>query len=120
MRLRDGTEVEIRPIRPEDRRRLQLAYSHLSPETQYRRFLTIKPSLTEADTDYLVDVDGLDHCALVAIAVDNPEWILGVARYVRLHDDPRKAEFAVVVGDPWQGQGLGTELLERLGDAALK
>ena len=118
--LRGGDDVEIRPIRSADRRRLQLAYSHLSPETQYRRFLTIKPSLSEADTEYLVEVDGYDHHAIVATPVDNPEWILGVARFVRLPEDPGAAEFAVVVGDPWQGQGLGAELLERLADAAVE
>jgi acetyltransferase len=52
--------------------------------------------------------------------VEQPDWILGVARFVRLAEDPEAAEFAVVVGDPWQGEGLGTELLERLADVAVE
>jgi RimJ/RimL family protein N-acetyltransferase len=119
-RLRTGREVTIRPIRPDDGPHLQAAYRHLSAETQYRRFLTVKPQLSEADTRYLVDIDGHDHCALVATPVDNADWILGVARFVRLPEDPMAAEFAIVVGDPWQGEGLGTELLERLSDVAVE
>lgn len=116
--MRTGLDVTIRQICPDDRLPLQAAYMHLSPETQYRRFMTIKPRLSEADTEYLVDVDGYNHFALVANPADNPRWILGVARFVRLPEDPSAAEFAVVVGDQWQGAGLGTELLERLADAA--
>jgi RimJ/RimL family protein N-acetyltransferase len=119
-RLRTGREVTIRPIRPDDGPHLRAAYMHLSAESQYRRFMTIKPELSEADTRYLVDVDGHDHCALVATPAGNPYRILGVARFVRLPEDPLTAEFAVVVGDPWQGEGLGTELLERLSDLAVE
>ncbi len=69
---------------------------------------------------YLVDVDGTDHYALVAMTPSSPDWIIAVARFVRAADDPQAAEFAIVVGDPYQGQGLGSELLERLADAAIK
>lgn len=55
---------------------------------------------------------------IVATLLDDPDWIVGVARFVRLPDDPRSAEFAVVIGDPWQGQGLASELLGRLVRAA--
>ncbi len=116
--LRTGRRVTIRPIRHDDGPHLQRAYIQLSPESKYRRFMTIKSRLTDADTSYLVDVDGHDHCALVATPANNPHRILGVARFVRLPEDPDAAEFAVVVGDPWQGEGLGTELLEALADAA--
>jgi RimJ/RimL family protein N-acetyltransferase len=42
-----------------------------------------------------------------------------VARFVRSPDDPAAAEFAIVVGDDWQGEGLGRELMGRLVDAAV-
>jgi RimJ/RimL family protein N-acetyltransferase len=109
----------IRPIRSEDRERLSLAYDHLSPESQYRRFLAPKPHLSKSEVHYLSDVDGCDHYALIATPVDHPEWILAVGRFVRLAEDPRTAEFAIVVGDPFQGEGLGTEIMERLVDAAV-
>jgi protein lysine acetyltransferase len=108
----------IRSIRPDDGPRLQRAYLRLSPQSRYQRFMISKPRLTEADTRYLVEVDGQDHVALVAVDANDPESIIGVARFVRGRDDRDRAELAVVVGDPFQGEGLGTELVRRLAVAA--
>ena len=55
----------------------------------------------------------------MAVLEDDPEQLVAVARCVRLPDRPDTAEMAIVVGDPWQGQGLGRELARRLADAAL-
>lgn len=118
-RLRSGTEVMIRPIGPDDGPALRAAYSRLSPESKYRRFLAAKPHLTSADTRYLVEVDGHDHVALVATPTDAPERIIGVARFVRHDQDPELAELAIVVADVFQHEGLGSELLERLASAAV-
>ncbi len=69
--------------------------------------------LSEAELDYLVDVDHKDHEAIVAI--DPATGVgLGVARYIRSRDDPELAEVAVTVADDWQGRGLGRALLDRL------
>jgi RimJ/RimL family protein N-acetyltransferase len=118
--LRSGRTVAIRQIRPDDLNRLRAAYERLSPESQYTRFLAAKPHLSLSDARYLVEVDGWDHFALVATAVEDPEQILAVARFVRSREDPRLAEFAIVVGDAFQREGLASELLERLADAALE
>jgi RimJ/RimL family protein N-acetyltransferase len=115
--LQDGTEVKVRPIRHDDGERLRASHARLSPETRYRRFLGVKPELTAADTRYLVNIDGCDHVALVATLEDE---IIAVARFVRLSDDPRAAEFAIVVGDSHQRQGLATRLLTELTRAALE
>lgn len=114
MRLADGTSVEIRPIRPDDGKRLTAAYARLSPTSKYRRFLAPKPYLSSQDVSYLVAVDGTDHVALVATLAEDPEQIVGVGRFVRLPEAPDAAEVAIVVGDPIQGEGLGGELLDRL------
>ncbi len=120
--LPGGTQVAIRPIRADDGQRLRASHLRLSEESRYRRFLAAKPELTEADARYLVQVDGCDHYALVATLVgglrDDPEPIVAVARYIRLPGDPQAAEFAIVVGDLLQRQGLATELLTRLAQAA--
>jgi RimJ/RimL family protein N-acetyltransferase len=118
VKLRSGREVTIRSIRPDDGARLQAAYNRLSPQSKYQRFLSPKPHLTNADVRFLVQIDGVDHVAMVATAVEDPELILGVARFVRLPEDPGTAEFAVVVGDPYQHEGLATELLGQLARAA--
>jgi RimJ/RimL family protein N-acetyltransferase len=118
VRLKNGTEVVIRPIGPGDGPRLRAAYGRLSPISRYRRFLAAKPHLSDSDVHYLVDVDGQNHFALVATLAGDPEQIVGVVRFVRLAEDPRIAEFSVVVGDPFHRQGLATALLRRLIDAA--
>jgi RimJ/RimL family protein N-acetyltransferase len=118
--LNDGRKVAIRPIGPDDHERLRASHARLSPESRYRRFLATKPELTSADARYLVEIDGSDHLALVATLPDEPdEPIVAVARYIRLPDDPAAAEFAIVVGDDYQRQGLAGELMKRLADAAV-
>jgi RimJ/RimL family protein N-acetyltransferase len=123
VRLRSGREVLIRPIRPDDGDRLSAAYDRLSPQSQYRRFFGPKPHLSPREIRYLVEVDGGDHFALVAtVPSEAPtaarEQIIAVARFVRLPNDPYSAEPAIVVGDRFQGEGLATNLLLRLADAA--
>jgi RimJ/RimL family protein N-acetyltransferase len=118
--LNDGRTVAIRSIGPDDHERLRAAHARLSEESRYRRFLATKPELSSADARYLVDVDGSDHLALVAtLPVEPEEPIVAVARYIRLPDDPVAAEFAIVVGDDYQRQGLAGELMTRLALAAV-
>lgn len=112
--LRDGTPVEIRPIRADDKARLAAGHARLSAESQRRRFLTAKPRLTAADLRYLTEIDGHDHVAFVAVLPERPELIVAVGRFVRLAGDPEAAEFAIVVGDELQGRGLGGVLAELL------
>jgi RimJ/RimL family protein N-acetyltransferase len=114
-----GTRVVIRPIEPDDKERLVDGLRQLSQESIRRRFLAAKPRFTTAELRYLTEVDGTNHVALVAVLEDDPDRLVAVARCVRLPDRPGTAEMAIVVGDPWQGQGLGRELAQRLADAAL-
>jgi GNAT superfamily N-acetyltransferase len=114
-----GRRVAIRPIEVGDGPRIRAAYARLTPQTKYRRFLAAKPTLSAADIEYLTGADGTNHVALVATPADEPGRILAVARFVRLADEPAAAELAIVVGDPYQGEGLGSELLARLSDAAV-
>jgi RimJ/RimL family protein N-acetyltransferase len=94
-------------------------HRRLSEETVRRRFLTAKPRLSSTELRYLTEVDGADHVALIAVPVEHPDAIVAVGRFVRDRDDPEMAEFAIVVGDPYQGRGLGTELARLLVDEAL-
>jgi len=103
----------LRPIAPEDKALLASSFARLSERSRYRRFLTTKNVLSEAELDYLVDVDHNDHEAIVAIDPVTGEG-LGVARYIRSRDDAELAEVAVTVADDWQGRGLGRALLDRL------
>jgi RimJ/RimL family protein N-acetyltransferase len=90
----------------------------LSPQSARLRFLAPKNHLTLAELRYLTEVDHVDHYALVAVLADDPTTMAGVGRWVRDGDHPDAAEVAIVVGDCYQRQGLGTALGTALGDGA--
>jgi GNAT superfamily N-acetyltransferase len=113
-----GTKVFIRPIEPGDKEKLVTGLRRLSDESIRKRFLAAKPRFTSAELRDLTEVDGCNHIALVAVLEDDPDTLVAVARCVRLPDRPGTAEMAIVVGDPWQGQGLGRALATALADAA--
>jgi RimJ/RimL family protein N-acetyltransferase len=116
-RLRDGAQIEIRPISPNDREELAAGMRRLSPESRYRRFFTPASELSETQLTYLTEVDHHDHEALVALDPETGHGI-GVARFVRSAADAETAEVAVAVADSWQGRGVATALLDRLAERA--
>jgi RimJ/RimL family protein N-acetyltransferase len=117
-RLRDGTLVYVRPIRPTDRDLLADGLAHLSDASIHARFLSPKPHLSANELTYFTEVDGHDHVALVVLRADDPGHLLGVGRWIRLPDDPTTAEAAIVIADDYQGQGLGRRLGQLLAVAA--
>ena len=117
VRLRDGSAVLIRPVRPEDAGLLEDGFAGLSDRSRRLRFLGPKASLSAAELRYFTDVDHRDHEALGALDRSGGRGV-GIARYVRDAGDPQAAEIAVTVVDEWQGRGLGTVLLARLSDRA--
>jgi RimJ/RimL family protein N-acetyltransferase len=117
IRLADGQQIEVRPIRPEDRRELAEGMRRLSPESRYRRFFSLTEQLSEDELDYLTKVDHHDHEALVARDLGTGLGI-GVARYVRAAPGSEVAELGIAVADDWQGRGVGTALLRQLSDRA--
>jgi acetyltransferase len=118
VRLKDGMRVLIRPIHPSDRARLARSRGAFSDESMRRRFLAPKPHLTTTELRYLTEVDGEDHYAVVAVAPDDFNQILAVARFVRVAGDPATAEAAILVADDLQNKGLGKHLAHALADAA--
>ena len=111
--LKDGSEVTIRPIRPEDAPLLQAGFSRLSSESIYLRFLETFNQLTDKQARDFSTVDYHKRMALVAeIIEDGQESLIGVARYAMV--EPGVAESAIVVIDEYQSLGLGTILLDRL------
>jgi acetyltransferase len=113
-RLDDGSTVLVRPIRPEDAALEAAFIGGLSGESRYRRFLSASLQTSPETIARFTQVDYDRDLALVAVAEGS---IVGVARYVR-EADPRRAEFALVVADRWQGRGLGALLMNRLEHAA--
>jgi GNAT superfamily N-acetyltransferase len=111
--LPDGSEVVVRPVRPEDKPLFLAGWERFGEESRYSRFMGYKTRLTARDLDFFTDIDHVDHEAIGATALRGGEG-LGVARYLRLADRPEVAEAAVAVVDAWQGRGLGGVLLRRL------
>jgi GNAT superfamily N-acetyltransferase len=117
--LSDGTAIRLRLIRPDDKALMLAAWERLSPESRYRRFLSAKTILTEAELRYLTEVDHVNHVAIGATrGRRGKREALGVARFVRLEDRPSVADAAVTVVDDAQRKGLGRILLSRLIAAA--
>jgi protein lysine acetyltransferase len=117
--LDSGTPVLVRDIRADDKRMLADGLRHLSQTSVQRRFLTPKHRFSRSELRYLTEVDGEHHVALVAEYPGEPvRRLIAVARFVRLPEDPTTAEAAIVVGDDWQGRGLGTLLATELADRA--
>ena len=112
--LRDGSEVELRPLEPDDRERLVRLFYRLSPDSVYRRFLSPLHGPSDPGLDRLVDLDHREREALAAVFGDE---VVGVARYFR-NAETTSADMAVLVEDAWQRRGLAVVLIERLRELA--
>lgn len=110
-------QVEIRPIEPDDKEALARGFDRLSERSRYRRFLSPRGRLTDAELRYFTELDHHNHEALVAIDPDTGEGV-GVARFVRSSEDRGVAELAVAVVDDWQGRGVGSLLAAELSKRA--
>ena len=107
----DGTQVVIRPIRPEDREIERAFVRGLSSHSRYFRFFSAVTDLSPKMLDRFTQVDYPREMAFIAtIQVELAEQEIGVARYAPGSSEGT-AEFAVVIADAWQGRGIGRELL---------
>ncbi len=117
--LRDGTPITVRPIRPDDKDRLQAAVPHISAENLYRRFFMPVVQLSEQQLRFLTEVDQVHHIAWLAVARDEPgQPLVGVARCVEFEEEPHVSESAILVVDAYQKRGAGVLLLAVLSIAA--
>ena len=117
-RLRNGTRVTIRPIEPQDAEREQAFVRGLSPESRYFRFMNTLRELTPEMLERFTHPDPAGEVALVALTGEGEAAReIGVARCA-LAPGGKAGEFAIVVADAFQGQGLGSRLMQELLTAA--
>jgi RimJ/RimL family protein N-acetyltransferase len=113
MRLRDGTEAAIRPIRPDDKERLRSAFRALEPASIYTRVFHAKKDLSDDELKRLTELDPAKQAALVVTIGDgDAERIIAVGRYVATGD--ASAEVAFTVEEDYQRNGLAGRLLHEL------
>src|SRR4051794_27600548 len=111
--LRSGAPLHIRALRPDDRAEMLAAVGRLGKEASYRRFFAPKRSFSEREIDYFLNVDFVDHVALVALLDGGGgQVIVGGARYIVSR--PGCAELAFAIDDPHQKLGIATHLIRHL------
>jgi acetyltransferase len=116
--LADGTEIVIRPIRPEDAEMEQEFVRNLSEESRYYRFISTVRELSQRLLVRFTQIDYDREMALVAVTQQNDRDIqIGVARYV-IDSSGDTCEFAIAIADTWQKRGIGGRLMVSLMDAA--
>ena len=116
--LPDGTDLVIRPIRPEDAEIEQSFIRKLSERAKYFRFMQ---SIDELSPQMLAGFTQIDYdreMALIAVVeVNGQETEIGVARYIT-NPDGWSCEFAIVVADDWQQRGIAHRLMQLLMETA--
>ena len=110
--LKDGTEVTLRPIRPEDEPLEHDMLTTLSQLTLKQRFFSPIKSWTHETLVRFCNIDYEREVGIVALLPEKKR-IIGIGRLI-IQPDFRTGEFAVLVHDEFQGKGLGYKLLNML------
>jgi acetyltransferase len=113
--LPNGTDMIIRPIRPEDAELEQAFVRNLSEQAKYFRFMQAIDELSPQMVARFTQIDYSREMALIAVVQDaaGKDSEIGVARY-SINPDGRSCEFAIVVADDWQRQGIAHLLMQQL------
>jgi protein lysine acetyltransferase len=112
VRMRDASDLFLRPVLPGDNARAVHGHVEFSAETFYRRFMSAREP-TAGLMQYLFEVDYVEHFVWVLTETEDGE-IVADARFVRDHADSSTAEIAFIVGDNYQGRGIGSFLMKAL------
>ena len=117
-KLRNGTAVTVRPIRPEDEPLMVNFHKTLSEQSVYQRYFSQLKLDERIAHDRLTRICFNDYEREIALVVEHEQSdgraeILGVGRLSKVRG-LNDGEFALLISDRWQRQGIGTELLKRL------
>ena len=111
--LKDGTNLTIRPIRPEDEPAVVKFHSTLSDESVYRRFFTQMKLESRVRHERLTRVCFIDYDRQMGLVAETETEIVGIGRLAK---SPLKneAEVAAIISDSYQRKGIGRELIARI------
>jgi acyl-CoA hydrolase/RimJ/RimL family protein N-acetyltransferase len=111
---RTGLNVFFRPVKMSDESIMQDFFYSLSDDSLYRRFISSRKDMPHERVQQYVIIDYTKEITLLAVSQEgNTEVTLGIGQY-SLNEGTHTAEVAFVVGDKYQNQGIGTELLSYL------
>lgn len=117
-KLKDGTPIAIRAVRPDDKTRFVHAFKNLDAESIYTRFFRFKSELTEQELKAATEVDFEKAVALVVTihGCGQDEIIIGGGRYLICDssEDSKSAEIAFTVEEDYQRQGIASRILQHL------
>lgn len=119
--LKNGLEVTVRAIRPDDRDAFLAAFKELEERTVYLRFFGPKPAISHRELNDATDVDFVRTIALVTCIQDGAEEkIIGGGRYIAFGnaDPPHRAEVAFTVEEDYHGLGIASMMLRHLSGIA--
>ncbi len=112
--LDDGTPITLRPIKPEDEPLEFELFDTLSKESWRYRFFGPVKDVTHEDMVRFTNIDYRREMAIVGIVRDgSKKKMIGVGRLIT-NPEKNDGEFAVLIGDPWQGKGLGEKLTDSI------
>ena len=118
IQLNDGTDIVVRPIRPEDAESEAKFIRGLSDQTKYFRFMNTFQELSQDMLVRFTQIDYHNEMALIAVTQNGGEdEQIGVARYMT-NLDKTSCEFALVVSDQWQSKGIAHHLMRNLMEVA--
>ncbi len=114
VQMPNGTDLIIRPIRPEDAQMEQAFVRGLSQQTKYFRFMQALKELTPEMLVRFTQIDYDREMALIGVVpTEGEDSEVGVARSMTRPGGDR-CEFAIVVSDQWRGKGIGARLMRSL------
>lgn len=112
--LDDGRPVTLRPIRPEDEPLEFGLFETFSEESWRFRFFGPVKEITHGDMVRFTNIDYRREMAIIGeLEEEGERRMIGVGRLIT-DPDGNSGEFAVIVGDPWQGIGLGEKLTDSI------
>jgi RimJ/RimL family protein N-acetyltransferase len=114
LRLRGGKSITVRFVEPGDAGALQAYFRSLTTRSRYNRFLGAISELPQTVLEHFVHVGEEDRFSVIAtMTVGGFETIVGEARYA-FDAETDSFEFGLSIDDNWQGQGIGSALLDNL------
>jgi acetyltransferase len=111
--LKNGLKIKIRYITPEDEEKMISFHRSLSESSVYRRYFQLLPVTQRVQHSRLLKICSSSNPFNIALIAQSKDDIMGVGRLTRV-ENPKEAEFAIIIRDDFQRHGLGGELLRRL------